>query len=208
MLSLSALAACFLALVFTALSSPIVIVPPGGPAPFLRPASPFDPLSSSNSPSILPASPLSTDAQGKMYFDSRRWKVQREGKKQVCMRDVYGTSAGFDIALKNKALVKTPEGPHVSISESFKLDYDTTRVFYIEACLPYGIRSWIAQGGEPLSGFGFDVGSKDNTTVKSASTTPSRRAVTEDRKVQSSSAKSPSAAEAEAKAEESANLEL
>ncbi|CDR36601.1 RHTO0S02e04302g1_1 [Rhodotorula toruloides] len=111
------------------------------------------------------------------------------------MRDVYGASAGFDFALKNKALVKTPEGAHVSISESFKLDYDTTRVFYIEACLPYGIKGWLGQNG---GGFGFDLGSRDNTTVK----------ITEDRKVQSSSAKSPSAAQAEKKAEDSANLIL
>ncbi|BGO89112.1 hypothetical protein NBRC10512_003857 [Rhodotorula toruloides] len=170
-------------------------VPPGGPAPFLRPASPFDPLPSTDSPSILPASPYSTDAEGKIHFDSRRWKLQREGQKQVCMRDVYGASAGFDFALKNKALVKTPEGAHVSISESFKLDYDTTRVFYIEACLPYGIKGWLGQNG---GGFGFDLGSRDNTTVK----------ITEDRKVQSSSAKSPSAAQAEKKAEDSANLIL
>ncbi|BGP22386.1 hypothetical protein Rt10032_c07g3148 [Rhodotorula toruloides] len=173
-------------------------VPPGGPAPFLSPASPFDPIQSVNSPSILPAGPLSTDGKGKMHFDSRRWKVQKEGKKQVCMRDVYGTSARFEFALKNETLVKTPEGLHGSISESFKLDYDATRVFYIEACLPYGIKSWSGQNGGPLGGFGFDVGHKDNTTVK----------ITEDRKVQSTSAKSPSAKQAEVKAKDSANLDL
>ncbi|GAA5908336.1 hypothetical protein JCM8208_000381 [Rhodotorula glutinis] len=147
------------------------------PLPSLDTPSPAAPAPTQPSSSSTFPAALRQDSAGALVFD--RWAFGRsEGEREVCVREVLGSTVSLSVDLLASLSLKDAGTPF-HLSSGRKTTLNATRAVYLEACYEPG--AWAAVGrsvsGEGAGGWSVRAGTvgstsgsvKTNQTVDQAS---------------------------------------